>query len=102
MVLARGVSRIIPLTVASRQETDDPTRSVAPVTLFLPGVAVVVVAVDLPEAGLVVVEELDSTHPLGALPEVEMRNQKARRPAVLRRERLASELVSDPGLSACR
>src|ERR687896_306548 len=74
MVLARGVSSIRALTVASRHVTGDPTRSVAPVTLLLPGVAVVVVAARLPETRLVMVDQFQSAHPLGALPgRVELR-----------------------------
>ena len=42
--------------------------------LFLPRVRVVVVAVALPEAELVVVEELEATDPLAALPEVALRD----------------------------
>ena len=58
------------------------------VPLFLPGVGVVVVAVALPEAELVVVEELEAPDPLGALPEVALRDEEAERPAVLLLERL--------------
>src|SRR5262245_4246440 len=75
-------------------------RSVAPVALFLPRLAVVVVAVDLPEAGLVEGLEPEPAHPFGALPEVEVRDEHPGRPAVLRLERLAVVLVDDPGLSA--
>ena len=46
------------------------TASSEAVALLLPVVGVVVVAVALPEARLVVVEELDATEPLRALPEV--------------------------------
>src|SRR3954470_14514809 len=85
-----------------RATADGPAvaRLVAPVALLFPRVAAVVVAVGLPEAGLVVVEELDAAHPLGALPEVEMRHQQARRPAVLGLERLVAVAVCDPRLAA--
>src|SRR5262245_26174530 len=59
------------------------------VALFLPGIGVVVVAVALPEAELVVVEELEAADPFGALPEVALRNQQAERVAMLGLERLA-------------
>src|SRR5262245_46411882 len=75
--------------------------SVASVPLLFPRVAVHVVAVGLPEAGLVVVAQLEPAHPLGALPEVEVRNEQPRGPAVLRFERLIAVLVSDPCLTAC-
>src|SRR4051812_32001821 len=63
--------------------------------LFLPRVGVVVVAVPLPEAELVVVEELEPPDPLGALPEVALRDQEAERVAVLELERLAAERVGE-------
>src|SRR5919108_2429772 len=50
---------------------------VAAVPLFPPRVAVEVVAVGLPEPGLVVLAELEAAHPLGALPEVEVRDQES-------------------------
>src|ERR671930_1388522 len=49
--------------------------SVAPEALLLPGVAVVVVAEAFPEAGLVLVQQLDPADPPGALPQVQMRDQ---------------------------
>src|SRR4051812_9552913 len=70
--------------------------SVAPVALLAPRVAVVVVAERLPEAGLVLRHEDEAAHPLGALPEVQMRDEQARGAAVLRLERLAVVLVDDP------
>ena len=61
--------------------------------LLLPRVAVVVVAGGLPEPRAALDQELESAQPFGALPEVQVRNQKSRRPAVLGVERLAVELV---------
>ena len=75
-------------------------RSVARVPLLEPWVAVVVVAVALPEARLVVVAQLQPAHPLRALPEVEVRHEQPRRAAVLGLERLAVVAVRDPGLAA--
>src|SRR5207248_9234057 len=75
-------------------------RSVARVPLLSPRVAVVVVAVGLPEAGLVLLAQLEPAHPFGALPEVEVRDEEPRRPAVLGLERLAAELVRDPCLTS--
>src|SRR3954463_7352971 len=63
--------------------------------LFLPRVGVVVVAVPLPEAELVVVEELQPADPLAALPEVLLRNEEAARVAVVQLERLAVERVRE-------
>src|SRR5205807_8936018 len=74
--------------------------SVALVALLEPRVSVVVVAVALPEARLVLGAELDSPHPLRALPEVELRDEQPRPPAVLGLERLAVVGVGDPRLAA--
>src|SRR3954451_18739990 len=74
-------------------------RSVAPVPLLQPRVAAKVVAVRLPEAGLVLVPELEAAHPLGALPEVEVRDEQPYRAAVLRVERLAVVAERDPGFA---
>src|SRR5205823_3215517 len=58
----------------------------------------VVVAVALPEAGLVGRAQLEAAEPLRALPEVPARDDEAERPAVLGRERLAVGLVGDKGV----
>src|SRR4030095_509408 len=57
----------------------------------LPGIGIVVIAVALPEAELIVVEELQSPDPLRALPEIALRHEQAERIAMLRLERLAVE-----------
>src|SRR5215510_12275957 len=75
-------------------------RSVSRVALFLPWVAVVVVAVCLPEAGLVGRLEPEAPYPLGALPEVVVRDEHARGAAVLGLERLASVGEDQPGFAA--
>src|SRR5262249_5552669 len=73
--------------------------SVAAVTLLFPRVAVVVVAVGLPESGLVVLVHLEASYPLGALPEIQVRHEQPRRATVLRLQRLVLVLVGDPRLS---
>src|SRR3954451_20217451 len=73
--------------------------SVTLVPLLLPRVAAVVVAVLLPEAGLVPLHHRDPADPLGALAEVEGGHQPPHRPAVLGGQRLAVELPDDPGLA---
>src|SRR4051812_48312525 len=65
------------------------------VALFLPVVGVVVVAVPLPEAGLVGGAQLEPAQPLRALPEVPRWDEQAERPAVLLRQRLAVGLVDE-------
>src|SRR6185312_17061920 len=72
-------------------------RSVVAVSLLAPWVSVVVVAEGLPEAGFVLLEQRQSTQPLGALPEVEVRHEQPGGPAVLRRQRLAVVGVDHPG-----
>src|SRR5690348_12844308 len=72
---------------------------VAPVPLLAPRITVDVVAVRLPEARLLLLVEPDLLDPLGALPEIEMRHQHARRTAVLGRQGLAVVLVDDPRLA---
>ena len=57
------------------------------------------VAVGFPETGLVLEPELKAARPLGALPEVEVRDEQARRATVLRVELLVVVLECDPCLS---
>src|SRR3954452_17111853 len=66
--------------------------SVAVIALLPPRVAVVVVAGGLPEPRSVLDEELESSDPLGALPEVQVRDEEPGRPAVLGVERVAAVL----------
>src|SRR5215212_3451825 len=85
-LLVIGVSATTSITSPSRHKSlrgCTATASVAPVALLAPGVPVVVVAQGLPEAGDVVGGELQAPHPLGALPEVQVRHQQPRRAAVL-------------------
>src|SRR5437762_5579588 len=71
-------------------------RQAAPaVPLFGPRVAAHVIAVLLPEARQVLRQELEAPDPLGALPEVEVRYEEPRRPAVLGSEPLAAPLEGD-------
>src|SRR5437763_9844312 len=62
-------------------------------------VAIQVVAVRLPESRMLFVLEPDAAHPLRALPEIEVRDEQPRGAAVLGMQRLAVELVCDPGLA---
>ena len=75
-------------------------RSVAAVALFLPRVAIHVIAVRLPEARRVLVHQPQPAHPLGAFPEVQMRHEQPRRATVLALERLPVECERDPRLAA--
>src|SRR6476659_6271623 len=81
----------------STQRRERAATSVARVPLFFPRVTVVLVAVALPEARLVLGPQLDAADPLRALPEVEVRNEQPRGPAVLGVERFTPKLVRDPG-----
>ena len=88
----------------SQEKTEKPkmlqTGSFFPVPLFLPRIAVVVVAVNLPQAGLVGRRKAEPAYPLGALPEVDVGDKHAGRPAVLGFERLAVVAEGDPRLAA--
>src|SRR5215207_2215245 len=73
--------------------------SVALVALLAPGVATVVVAELLPEAGLVALEQRQPAHPFGALPEVEVRHEQPRGPSVLGVQRRAVVVERHPRLA---
>jgi hypothetical protein len=49
--------------------------SIAVVPLFSPRVPVVVISGRFPKSGLILVEESDLVDPLGALPQVQVRDQ---------------------------
>src|SRR5512145_924397 len=96
-LLIRGVCGTIAVTAAGRHSSFAAaacdTASVSRVTLLLPGIAVHVVAAQLPEPRLVALGELQAVQPLRRLPEIEMRDEQAGGTAVLGRDRLA--LVRD-------
>src|SRR5262245_45789551 len=90
MVFTRCVSSRMDTTIAGCQPDDRGILAlVTVVPLFAPRIAVAVVTIHLPESRLVVVHEAQAPDPLGGLPEIEMRHQEARGPAVLGCERLA-------------
>ena len=66
-----------------------PHRIGPPEALLGPGIPAHVVAVLLPEAGVVLRQNLEPSHPLRALPEIEVRHQQPNGAAVFRRQRLA-------------
>src|SRR6516225_8006403 len=101
-LLTRGVSAMTSRTsaVCHRRRFGPTTgRSVASISLFSPRIAVHVIAEFLPESGLVVIDELQTAYPLGALPEIEVRNEQPSRTAVLGSERLAFIARSDHRLA---
>src|SRR4051812_36180512 len=69
--------------------------SVTGVPLLPERVAVHVIAAQLPETGLVARRELQSVDPLGRLPEVQVGDEQAGGPPVLRGERLPVEIQGD-------
>src|SRR5262245_499351 len=83
-------SRLPKLTRYLAWPPPHPNRIGAPVALFSPRVPTHVVAVLLPEARVIFLEQLDAGYPLGALPQIQVRNQEPYRPAVFGRERLAA------------
>src|SRR5688500_12039754 len=103
-VYARAVSCFASTTVATRHSSRgcvEVTRSgITLVSLFAPWITAIVVAELLPETWLVTVQELESAHPLRALPEVEMGDEQAPRSTMLRRQRRAVVSESDPRLPA--
>src|SRR5579883_136163 len=58
------------------------------IALLRPGIAMVVVSPLFPEARAVGGDEFDAPDPFGALPEIELRHDRAHRPAMLAGERL--------------
>src|SRR5262245_16801649 len=68
--------------------------------MLFPRVAVDVVAVALPEPGLLGVAQLEAAYPLGALPEVEVWDEQASGATVLGGERRTLVLVGQPRLAA--
>src|SRR5438034_7574078 len=68
------------------------------VALLLPIVGLVVVAVALPETGLIGCTELQPPQPLGALPEIARRHHQPQRPAVVGSQRLVVRFVRDQRL----
>src|SRR5215468_5891848 len=71
---------------------------VARVALLGPRIAAVVIAVDLPESGMVLWRQLDARQPLGALPEVKVRDDEAHWAAVLAGERRALPAMRQDGV----
>src|SRR5215203_3525678 len=100
-LFVRGVSGLVWTTSPTRQASLRGTLaiSVSPVALLAPRVAMVVVAEGLPEARLVLGHEPEAPYPLGTLPEVEVRDEKAGGAAMLRREWFSFVGVGDPGLA---
>src|SRR2546429_8070 len=74
--------------------------SVTLVPLLEPRGAAGVVAVLLPEPGLIVIEHPQTRDELRALPEIEVRHEEAGRPSVGPFERLALVVPHDPCLAA--
>src|SRR5262245_61326850 len=68
------------------------------VSLFGPGVAMVVIAEPFPITGLVLRDERDRLEPLCALPRVKQRHNETGRPPVIRIDRLAIMPVGDEGI----
>src|SRR5262245_33568112 len=93
-LLIRGVRGTTAITLvdcqrsrpAAPRPSDTTGASISGIALLLPGIAVDVIAAQLPEAGLVALGELESVEPLGGLPEVKVRNQQPGGPTMLARD----------------
>jgi len=72
-----------PICLGHTSATSATCQFSRPVPLFLPRVSVDVVAVRTPRSRARRSREAKPPHPLGALPEVQMRHEQPRRPAVL-------------------
>src|SRR5947208_6852160 len=90
-VRARAVSSRTCTTVATRHSSRGGavgssvvTSGVALIALLAPWIAPVMVAKLLPESARVVLHKLEPTHPLRALPEVQVRHEQPRRTAMFR------------------
>src|SRR5690348_10894052 len=59
------------------------------VTLLAPGIAAIVIAALFPEAAAILGDKLDPPDPFRALPEIELGDHRAHRPAMLARQRFA-------------
>src|SRR3954468_2097941 len=70
-------------------------RSLEPVALLLPGIGVVVIAVELPEALAVLGHHLELAQELRRLPEVALGDEQPQRRAMVGLERLAVVGVGD-------
>src|SRR5690606_36361607 len=84
---ARGVGEWLVMMIGARGRSG--------VTLFPPRIAVVVVASALPVAGLIPLAEANAREPLGAFPEVQVRNDAAHRRAVREPQGSAVEFEGD-------
>src|SRR4051812_35863855 len=74
-------------------------RAITGVPLLAPGVPVVVIAELLPESWVILGGKCQPSHPLGRLPEVQVRHQQPGRPSVFGRQWLSVILVDDPRLA---
>src|SRR4029078_10387077 len=93
------MAETVPICQRSGSTTVLPGGSVATVALFAPWVAMVVIAKRLPEARVVLRQQPQSSHPLRALPEVEVRNHQARWAAVGWLQRLSVVRPGDERLA---
>src|SRR6478735_8744370 len=89
-LFTRGVSGMIAAIFASCQRSFgsgalEGTASVTGEALLAPGIAIDVIAAELPEACLVALDELQAAHPFRRLPEIEMWHEQPRRSAMVGR-----------------
>src|SRR5579864_983154 len=71
---------------------------VAPIAFFFPWISVIIIAQRLPEARFILVDQAQTPHPLGALPEVEVGHQQPCWATVFGCQRLPLIGVDHPGL----
>src|SRR5262245_53656180 len=73
----------------SRRRACDLSASITVISLLSPRVAVIVIAQRLPEAALILFHEAQASHPLGAFPKIEMRDEQPGRTTMRRQDRQA-------------
>src|SRR5262249_1623534 len=88
----------IPFISPCPDVTSPASTSVVRVPLLPPWISVVVVSVALPEPWLVLIQQRQAAHPLGALPKIEVGDEQPGRATVFRRQIRAVEAERDPGL----
>src|SRR5581483_3661002 len=99
-VCARAVSWRTSMTRATCHSSRAGGASgIALIPLLTPRIPAIVIAELLPKPRLIARHEPKATHPLRALPEIEMRHEQPRGPAMLRRQRRAPESERDPSLA---
>src|SRR5918993_5917385 len=74
-------------------------NSIIPISLFFPRVPAVVISRRFPKARFIFFSEVNTAHPFGTLPKIEVWHHHAGRAAMFRRERFAIIFKGNKGLT---